>query len=369
MLHSKLPPSSAARRLVCPGSRALEEKYPREESESSREGRAAHWVAFELLQNGVISEVDDITPDGDFVTQEMIDGAEVYADIINKIKYSASSKTQIYFEERVNISSIHKECWGTCDCYIYDPEEQELYVIDYKFGHKEIDAFENYQLIEYTAGILDKINKYISLVSLNIVQPRNFGKNGTHNKWETTPQKLQSYFNALRASETAALSSNAQCTPSPECTFCSARHACIALQQSASTIADVISNNQPLELTPQAVGSELRFLKKAQKELDARITGLEEHAVALITSGKSVPYFSLEQGKGRDKWTASIDDLKTLEELFDCKIVKEQLITPKQAIDSGIPEEVIKQYYDSPRGSFKLTEMTEKEMRKLFGGK
>lgn len=44
--HSRLPPSSAARRMACPGSRAMEEQYGRnEESDASREGDLAHELA------------------------------------------------------------------------------------------------------------------------------------------------------------------------------------------------------------------------------------------------------------------------------------------------------------------------------------
>jgi hypothetical protein len=140
----------------------------------------------------------------------------------------------------------------------------------------------------------------------------------------------------------------------------------MALQSAAATVATVASQNQPLELTPQAVGSELRFLLKGQKELDARITSLKEQATALIASGKQIPYFALEQGRGRDKWTVPTAELKVLGELFDCEIVKEELITPKQAIEKGIPEDIVKEYYETPRGSLKITEVTDKQMRKLF---
>ena len=88
--HSKLPPSSAARRVACAGSRALEELYPEDkESPHAREGHAAHWLSAQVLHwkllethgQGIFPSFNmpSHDPDGEPIDKEMIEGAKLYA--------------------------------------------------------------------------------------------------------------------------------------------------------------------------------------------------------------------------------------------------------------------------------------------------
>lgn len=70
----KLPPSSAARRVACPGSRALEEKYPREDTSHADEGRLAHAVAQAALTGEILKDP--------CITKEMEAGAKLYQQAI-----------------------------------------------------------------------------------------------------------------------------------------------------------------------------------------------------------------------------------------------------------------------------------------------
>src|SRR6185437_8910195 len=155
-LHSSLPPSSAARRVACPGSRALEKLFPEEqESQEAREGTAAHWVANEMLCNEPTRPdpaIGFITPNGESVTQEMIDGGQLYVNTVMEtvtlVKFfealEAPDQT-IYkcgIEEKIDISNVHPECWGTPDFWFFDPKINKLTVIDYKFGHRFVEVYE-----------------------------------------------------------------------------------------------------------------------------------------------------------------------------------------------------------------------------------
>ena len=111
MPHAKLAPSSAARRMACPGSRALEEQHPQtEESLAAREGTAAHWVASESIAYGKCI-MSDTTPHGEFVTEEMLEGAELYTETIASlyVKDNQGELPDIHIERRVDISNVHPE--------------------------------------------------------------------------------------------------------------------------------------------------------------------------------------------------------------------------------------------------------------------
>lgn len=357
--HALLAPSSAARRVSCPGSRALEERYPEiEESPHSREGEAAHFVAAEML---IGNQIGQYAPNGEEITQEMIEGAELYAHYIKP--FGVDPK---FIERKIDISVIHPRCWGTPDYFTW--MKDDLYLFDYKYGHRFVEVFENWQLIEYAAGLLQAQPK-TRRVFFVIIQPRCYHRDGKVRTWSTTPEQLAPYFETLRNQEALAAKPDALCTPNPECCDCRARHACEALQRSALTAVDVSTSNTPWELDAEQTGRELRYLKKAAQSLDARIVGLEEQAKYMIAQGQSVVGFRLEPSNGRERWKALPDEVIETAELFGIDVQKKkELITPTQARKLKLPEAVVNRLTQYYPGALKLTAIDENIPRKIFGG-
>lgn len=377
--HSKLPPSSAGRRVACPGSRALEEKYPEnEESPHALEGHAAHWVASSYLYSQIMDmepewwrRTNAKTPNGEIITSEMYEGAELYVDHIFQVGEITEDGPGLHIEQRIDIPTIHPDCWGTPDCWLYTGSE--LHIWDYKFGHGFVEVFENWQLMEYAAGILDKLqvdgiaDQHL-WVSLHIVQPRSYNRSGPIRTWRIHASTLRPYFNILRRKELEAAEEYALCTPNPECSYCTGRHACEALQRSSLSAVDASVMNIALQLPPEQTGNELRYLRHAAALLDARITGLTEEATAMISRGDRVPFFKLEKGNGRDRWKKEPNEIIAMGELLGHNLAKPaEVITPKQAIKLGLPEDVINSYYEKTHGSMKLIEDDGQEAKKLFG--
>lgn len=378
--HSFLPPSSAARRVACPGSRGLEAKYPEDkESPHAREGALAHWVAAETLQGRgeMIRPAQDCINQtlgtSDTITDEMIEGAELYAACIRGVTNDPDLFKLIRIEERVDISRIHPQCWGTPDAWVQIGND--IHIWDYKFGHGHVEVFENWQLIEYAAGIIDKqgINGYNDqriFINFYIVQPRAYHRDGPIRTWRVKASELRGYFNTLEAAEEKASHSIAECHPNPECTYCLGRHACEALQRSALAAASVTELNTPMELSPHSLGNELRYLKHAAELLEARITGLEEQSIAIIRRGERVPFFKLEQGSGRERWKMSATEIITFGDMLGINLSKPpEAITPKQAIKAGVQPDLIERFVERPPGALKLVVDEGNSARKIFGSK
>ena len=166
----------------------------------------------------------------------------------------------------------------------------------------------------------------------------------------------------------SASKEHAICKPNPECTYCLGRHACEALQRSTLSITDLTLLNTPWQLKPHSVGNELRYLKRAAELLDARITGLEEQATSHIKKGERIPFFKLEQGKGRDRWKTSAEEIITLGEMLGYDLAKpREVVTPNQAAKLGVSEEIVNAYVERTPGAFKLTLDEEHNARKIFG--
>jgi len=356
MKHAILAPSSAARRIKCPGSRKLESIFKRESSDAAKEGTLAHEFCAAVLTESAQPAVSD----------EMERYCYRYIDYVQHL--AAGHKLEI--EKRIDISTIHAKCWGTIDAYCVI--ENTLHVIDFKYGFKPVDAFENWQLLEYAAGILDTLGKKIERVVFHIVQPRNFHVPETSQKWETSRSSLDKYFLRLRKAEKAAMRSDAKCIPSSECVNCSARHVCKALRQTSLNHADTTSANVPVVLDDDALGNELRILHRAIKHMQARAVGLEEEAFSKLKNGRSIPFYEVATVQSRERWKSQNDEIIALGVLFDVdlqKPVEPQFITPKQAIKTGIPSDLVRAYSETPAGATKIRAIDEKKIRQIFSTK
>ena len=206
-------------------------------------------------------------------------------------------------------------------------------------------------------------------VNFTIVQPRDYSsREGQVRSWTVTTPDLEPYFDTLRRAEYAATSPDPKCTPSPECHYCNARAHCPALQNAALTAMDVSLSAIPLELTAEPLGYELTLLQRAAQFLKARISGLEVEAFARLGKGENVPGFKIGYSKPREKWAKSTKE--TLDTLapFGIDISETVLVTPKQAIDAGLPAEVVRSLSTTPSGEKKLEPFTAKDARKMFSG-
>lgn len=370
--HAILAPSAAARWVACAGSVALAALFPEEEdSEEAREGTAAHWAAFEILHASPVA-VGQVAPNGFVLTEEMIDGAQMYVDEIDKkLAQYRLTRADLIVERRVSIDRVHPKNWGTPDCRFYVPWRKLLVLFDFKFGHRMIEVFECWQLIDYVVGSADELqlDDLTNSVEMVIVQPRSFHRDGPVREWMTRLCDLRAQVNILTMAAERALEPGAKCTPNPECEFCPARHACEAVQHSAYRAVALSKGSTPLVLSPAAVGLELRTLEAAEAALAARISGLKAQAVALFKGGAQVPGWAMVPTSGREAWREDkpLAELLQLGELFGISLAKPAAITPGQARKAGMPEEVIAQYAGKPSRGLALERDDGSTARRVFG--
>lgn len=181
---------------------------PDETSEAAAEGSAAHELCAHCLTTGDapgtfldmwvdIKAKDgksrfvslDSSPSGDDamrffqVTEEMVDAVEMYVDqVLSLLKgpvcghdnCTHMSPTALEVEQRLDITHIHKDIFGTGDALVYDAEAHHLHIIDFKYGRGVVvDADENPQLILYATGAARRYhNRQIAKLTAHIIQPR-----------------------------------------------------------------------------------------------------------------------------------------------------------------------------------------------------
>ncbi len=373
--HAFLPPSGAAAWVVCAQWPHMNARYPQPDGDESAEGTASHWAFSEILFGRVVAE-GQVAPNGVVLDLEMIEGAELFVEVVDaRLALYGLDRSALMVERRVFMPRIHAHNNGTPDVWFYAREAGVVEGLDYKFGHKFVDAFENWQLINYTNGILEQLEIALdgvadvhTRVKMTVVQPRSYVAAGPVRTWQVQASDLRGYFNRLASAAAAVFEPDDRrvATPSDECEYCPGRHACQALQQSAYMAADKARASTPLELEAPAMALELRYLERGLKRLEARVTGLRESVADQIRRGVPVPFYALEATAGRETWGKPVPEILSLGKLFNVDLAKPGALTPKQAIKAGVPEALVLPYVVRPTGGTKLVASTGDAAAKVF---
>lgn len=351
MEHAPIAISSLYRTVPCPGwIKMASTVEPLPPSEEELEGQAAHEVILKMQQGEVVNEGDETTV-GVRVTEEMIDGGMLWIRSIMPLGVA---------EQPVRVSRIHPvHCWGTPDYYSYGQTTKTIYLPDYKFGHRFVEVFNNWQIVGYVAGVLEKLglDDQETTVIGSIIQPRGYHPEGPVRMWKFTASDIRAHINIAMQAAQEALGPNPKTQAGNHCRDCPARHQCPTLQAAGADGITFTGSSEPSKLTGATLALELFLLKRAEKLMEARITGLEEQAKALLSKGLPLPGIYMQRTAGRLAWNpdVTIDELRMLGELCKLDIIKPpKAITPKQLVDLGIDEAVISEYATRSNGGFKL---------------
>ena len=365
--HAFLPPSGAAKWVQCALWPTMVQRYPeREANPLALEGEAAHWVTQMQLQGTPVA-IDTQAPNGTAVTLEMLEGAQLVQDDV-RAQLGADWQSRLFVEHPLQIPRIHAQNYGTPDYRAWGrlPDGRlKLWLWDYKFGYRLVEAFENWQLIDYVAGALseaqiDGLQEQNVVVDMRIVQPRSYHAQGSVRNWTVKASDLRTYWNRLEMAAEDATSIIPTASPHMDvCEECPGRHACQAVQRVAYIAGDRGQMGVIHDMPPEAMGQELRALKRAQALLDARVTGLEAEVTALKKAGKSVPLWALESTPGRLAWTKGNAEVLAVGQMFGLDLAKPvEPITPTQAKAAAkaakLPESLIDAYANRSAGGSKL---------------
>lgn len=381
MGHAFLAPSSAAIWGAPGGCRAaptLQALYPdREESPEAREGTAAHELAAVFISHAlralqVPARHGQAAGNGVIFDQAMHDAAQVYADDIRTeaVKRGVFGGDDVGVEYKVMTPRIHPLNGGTPDFWMHDRRNRTLLIYDFKYGFRGVDAYENWQLINYAALLLDKLGidgavEQGYTVILKVIQPRNFRRSGPVDVWEIAATDLRPYFNDLAQGAAETVQDNPLTRPGSHCLNCSGRHACEGLRKAASAAMDFTQSIATDNLPAPALALELSLLNWAKDVLEARRSGLEQEAESRLAAGEVVPGYSLAPSYGRSAWKDP-EQILGIGTAYGLDLRKKEPVTPNQAKAAGLPEDIATHFSYRPAGGMKLKAVKSNDIKKVF---
>jgi hypothetical protein len=123
----------------------------------------------------------------------------------------------------------------------------------------------------------------------------------------------------------------------------------------------------PLVMKPAEASLELRMARRAQKLLDARVTGLEEQILATLKRGERVPGWSVVHGSGRERWSRPAAEVLAVGTMMGVDVAKPvEPITPAQARKKGLDPGVVDAMSERPPGAAALVADDGAGLRAVF---
>lgn len=344
--HARLSPSGAKRWRHCTASPHAEAGRPSPDSGPSRAGTVQHLMAAEILEScGLLTASDYLgrqcvftTPGhekwfDDFegrslpddavlveVTADMVEAVQKYVDRVEHLV--ATTGGTLHVEVKVPIDHLTGEdgATGTSDAVIVC--EDEILVVDAKFGRQRVDAMvfrgenpdgtpafdPNDQLAMYASGAISKlwpVPRTLNQVRLVIIQPHI----GHESEFALEPTQLAFWSDGLRGA-VWEIETNPQYRPSADiCHFCRASGDCQAQRDRLSEgFLDLAGEVKPVPQDPLTLG---RLLDLAPL-LELTIKAAQANAYALAQAGtppvgKDGPYKLVAGKMGSRRWTSPED--------------------------------------------------------------
>lgn len=351
-----LRPSKAHRWFQCPGSVRLEAEGQEHDNDAAEEGTAAHWLAAQMLAGATVP-AGTTAPNGVLIDQEMLYHIRGYVEYLH-CNFPQEAGWIWRVETPCEVPHVG---WGTPDFMAFNSRMKAAACVDLKYGFRRVRAGENPQLKCYLSTVLMGPNFYGV-----IYQPR--GPGDAADIWYFDEVEHGYHVAEIRDAAQCARDPAAPLITGPACTNCSGRLQCPALQDAGAIALDVAHENSPLALTDNALASELKFLRWASTRLSDRLDALEQEALSRLQQGALLPGYYQGFGRGKKEWTLDTEGLITLSEGFGVPLLKAPApITPNQAVQAGIPKEVVERFTTKISGKPTICEGSISDLaRKVF---
>lgn len=348
--------SAASRWIYCAEAAFLEAQYPEPEGDAAKEGTAAHEMA-ECILTGTVSEplelFDRSASNGVVFVAEMADPVMMY------VEHVQSHGVGYWVEEEIMIDTGHGIVKGRCDgaAFGFDQVNGILYIDDFKYGHRAVEAYLNWQQFIYGVGIMIKygLGDKIKKIVMSIIQPRSWHHAGPIRSWTIEPDEINRHYATLVDAVKAAYAERRMCQTGPHCRDCRIAH-CNAAKLAAMNAVDVAFAALPDADTPEQVSALLDTLERAHDAIKHTLNAIQSRAESMITNGQPVPGRSLQPGSGHRKWKNE-QEARTLGAALGVVMTEEKTITPAEAKRRGVSKEIVESMTIVPSTAPKLIKM------------
>lgn len=339
------------RLLACNGSRLLGGTKPPSNSDPTarNEGTAAHWLITYCFEQGLqpVDLIGTKAENGVTITHA------IAASVIDYLNHIRSRTTyQHGIENSVDLTGNN---WVVgCRPDFVSFNNSALEIDDFKHGFRIVEPKNNWTMICYAAAISQKNGwPHVQEIVFRVHQPRVPHPSGTVREWRITRSELLAFYQYLdnvlsNLSET--LNSGSHCEGCPSVTVCP------AVRTATFNAVDISLEAHAENLPDDVIGRELDILTAAEKRIKTRMKQLQDLAIYRLRKGAIIPGYAMETSLGNMTFKEEFSG-EFLSSMLGVNVVKNDTITPTQAINAGANESLVKQFSTRKETGFRLTKV------------
>lgn len=336
-LHAKLSASGSEKWMTCTPSAKMEEAFPDESSDFSREGTFAHAVFEQDILNYLGRAVDPLPQELKHFDTPELRGyvAEAVSYAIERIELARKFCNPIIMvEQRLDFSPWVPEGFGTGDLVIVTDHSVE--VLDLKYGKGIfVEAENNSQLRLYGLGAYNELHIAYDImqVRMTVLQPRlnNYGSEQL-----SISHLLEWGENVVVPRAKLAWEGKGKLVAGDHCRtcFCRARFQCPARAEEAMAVAEKAFTLPTPELL--TMDELVDVLNKADLALDW-LNDVKEFALKEAKKGFKIKGYKLVEGRSNRKYSDPDAVVKRLVESgIDEAIIYERNLLGITAMQSAL---------------------------------
>lgn len=355
-VHSKYGASSIKCVMACPGYIQAIEGIEDEGNKAADLGTAAHLLGEKCLKLGCDThDLLGTTIDGFEVDHNMADAVQVYVNHIRALRLqNPDGKSML--EERLCMSSVSPDVFGTSDHVLIALRNRVLYIDDYKHGFGVVDEDDNPQTAHYGVSALDTFDLWwaVDKVICTIVQPRADHRRGAIRTAEYTIEEMMQWQSRFKTAIEKSKAPDAKRIPGEHCRYCKAQGNCRPRLIKTILLASI---DAPLNTFGV---EELNGILQHKASLIASLEAFEKQATLLARSGYQFDNFKLVKGITRAQCTDEQAFIKEAvkkgakkEDLFNPGNLKGKTVLKKEGVDA----EVVDKYFKAEPAQTKLVDI------------
>lgn len=303
--HAKISPSSFKQFRLCPASYGFAQQFKKEDDRggpAAQRGTALH-EAVELLLDFETVEAGDVMTNGHVITEDELIDVHMVSDWVVEQDFD-----QIWIEQKMPIGQAlglndPDLMWGTSD--ITAIKNNNLYVVDAKFGFIDVSAEENDQAVCYTIGanfqFPSKNPKGYDRFFNVIIQPRAGGVKS----WDYNQSALKNMTKTVHDTIRKMMHEDAEFVAGEDqCRFCDASGACQAqMDQMLGADFDDMDKLTAGALDNATIANLLERDAAIRKALD----NVKSQALQRLSVGQTIKGWKRVAGNTRAKWNDEAD--------------------------------------------------------------
>ncbi len=259
--HHPYGPSVRNRRDQCPASRLWESDLPDTAGDAAAEGVRLHELTAQRLASPAAAIPDEDCWLIDRCAQTLCDACNRHLSVVPDLA-TAYTEDRLWLRDE-DATAL---CYGTADVVVLDHTLKTALVVDWKFGHGELDPDAiGSQLEAYMAMA---IQQYEMLRAIGIVYaPRHDETHAGSIEASDVPSIID---NQRRIIATAEAASRDDVRPGTHCQYCRALGVCPATQDQLRAVATITATEDAIAAWPRArLAEAMPLVAQAQKIIDA----------------------------------------------------------------------------------------------------